>query len=88
MKEENKPIKIRLSFSVIIIVIIMILSVVNIYFLTESLEEEKIRMENKRYIQEQTNSIETKIDEKEETKEETKENKKENKANKEEKIKK
>ena len=63
MKEEKKYIKFKLSTSVVIIVFIMILSVISIYFLTESIEKDKIEIEsNQQSIQESTNKRETKND--------------------------
>ena len=56
MKEEKKYIKFKLSTSVVIIVFIMILSVISIYFLTESIEKDKIEIEsNQQKVQESVN---------------------------------
>ena len=56
MKEEKKYIRIKLSTSVVLIVLIMILSVISIFVLTESIEKDKLEIENsKQKVQESVN---------------------------------
>lgn len=82
MKESKKTIKISLSLSVIVIIIIMVLSVITIYFLTESLEKEKLRIENSQNVREKNNENIIKEDIKEKNKEDIYESKNEPKLKK------
>lgn len=79
MKDNKKIIKVNLNASVMIIVFIMFLSIITIFFLTESLEKEKERIENSRNVEQTINEFE--IKNQENTTKKEKNNKKESKTN-------
>lgn len=60
MNNQKEPIKMKLSSSVIITIIIMTLSFIIIFFLTESLEKEKEMKESNKYNQTETSTIDSK----------------------------
>ena len=78
MKDNKKIIKVNLNTSVMIIVFIMFLSIITIFFLTESLEKEKERIENSKNVEQTINEFE--IKNQENTTKKEKNNKKESKT--------